>query len=125
MSWDVFVQNAPREAKTVADIPADFRPTSIGKREEIVARIKEVFPTANFLDSSWGTIQGQGWSIELNMGSSEDCKGFAFHIRGRREAAEVVGAILDYLDLRAVDTETGEFFTTRTKPVGADNLRCQ
>jgi hypothetical protein len=86
----------------------------IGKRAEIIAKIIDVVPDADFSDPAWGTIQGQGWSIELNMGTSEDCKSFAFHIRGRREAANVVGAVLDHLKLRAVDAETGEFF--RTKP---------
>jgi hypothetical protein len=117
MSWDVFVLNFPEEAETVADTPPDFRPTSIGKRSEIIAKIVQVFPTADFSDPTWGTIQGHDWSIELNMGAIEDCEGFAFHIRGRREAGKVVSAILDHLNLRGVDSETGEFFSIRTKPV--------
>jgi hypothetical protein len=50
MSWDIFVQDLPRDAKTVADIPDDFKPAVIGARSEIISMIKEVVPTANFSD---------------------------------------------------------------------------
>lgn len=79
MSWDVFVQDLPQEAKSAADIPADFRPASIGKRSAIIEKIREVFPTADFSDPSWGRINGDNWSIEVNIGANEDCGGFALH----------------------------------------------
>jgi len=110
MSWDIFVQDLPRDAKTVADIPDDFKPAVIGARSEIISMIKEVVPTANFSDPSWGLIDGNDWSIELNMGRAEECDGFAFHVRGGEDAVGVVAAILQHLDLRALDSQTGEFF---------------
>ncbi len=110
MSWDVFVQDLPHEAKSAADIPFDFRPSSIGQRSAIIARIREVFPTADFSDPSWGKISGGDWSIEVNIGTNEDCRGFAFHIRGGDAAGGAVEAILRRLDLRALDSQTGDFF---------------
>jgi hypothetical protein len=82
MGWDVFVQDLPQEAKNTSDIPPDFRPASIGKRSAIIEKIREVFPTADFSDPSWGRIDGDDWSIEVNIGANEDCGGFALHIRG-------------------------------------------
>ena len=42
MSWDIFAQDFPRDAKTVADIPQDFKPAAIGARSEVIGKIKEV-----------------------------------------------------------------------------------
>ncbi len=110
MSWDIFVQDFPKDIHTIADIPDGFRPKSIGSRKSIIERIKEIVPDADFTDPAWGVINGIDWSIELNMGSEEDCGGFAFHVRGSEAAIGAVAAILDYLQLRAVDPQAGDFF---------------
>jgi hypothetical protein len=111
MSWDIFVQDLPRAAAAVADIPDDFKPASIGKRADIIAKIMETVPAADFSDPSWGMIEGESWSIEVNIGTEEECDGFALHVRGSGdEAVAVVTAILDCVKLRAIDAQTGEFF---------------
>ena len=110
MSWDIFVQDLPRAAKSVKDIPADFKPASIGKRSEIIDKIKEAVPTIDLSDPSWGLIGGDGWSIEVNIGNEEECRGFAFHVRGGDAAAGVVAAILQHLNLRALDSQKRDFF---------------
>jgi len=110
MSWDIFVQDLPRDAATVADIPHDFKPAPIGKRADIIETIRDVVPSADFSDPSWGQIEGEDWSIEVNIGKNETCNGFALHVRGGDAAAAVVAAILDHLKLRALDAQTGEFF---------------
>lgn len=89
MSWDIFVQDLPRDAATVADIPQDFKPAPIGKRADVIARIKEVVPSTDFSDPSWGQIEGEDWSIEVNIGKNETCSGFALHVRGGDEAVGV------------------------------------
>jgi hypothetical protein len=110
MSWDIFVLDLPSEAKTVADIPSNFRPSLIGKRSEIIDGIIDVMPTADFSDPSWGFIKGQDWSLEVNLGQKEDCDGFALRVRGGDAAVGAVAAILRRLNLRAFDAQTGEFF---------------
>jgi len=72
MSWDIFVQDVPSEAMRVADIPSDYRPSLIGKRSEIIHAIIDVIPTADFSDPSWGLIDGEDWSIEVNLGQKDD-----------------------------------------------------
>ena len=66
MSWDIFVQDIPDEARAVRDIPDDFEPRPLGSRTEVIRRIPEVVPTADFSDPSWGTVEGPDFSIELN-----------------------------------------------------------
>lgn len=110
MSWDIFVQDLPRDAKSIADIPADFRPRPIGTRTDVIRKIKEVTPDADFSDPSWGRIEADDWSIEVSIGTDEECAGFALHVRGGDETVGVVAAILEHLNLRALDSQTGEFF---------------
>ncbi|HLV94760.1 MAG TPA: hypothetical protein VKS44_06185 [Candidatus Acidoferrales bacterium] len=110
MSWDIFVQDLPRDAKSVAEIPADFRPAPLGKRLAIIEKIKGVVPSTDFSDPSWGRIDGDGWSIEVDCGSEEDCRGFVLHVRDADFAAVVVSEILEHLEVRAIDSQTGDFF---------------
>ncbi|MBI3851455.1 MAG: hypothetical protein HY298_14445 [Verrucomicrobia bacterium] len=73
MSWDLWIYNWPKDAKTVRDIPDDWQPPVIAPRSEIISKIKAVVPTADFSKPSDGVIDGPGYSIEVNLGKSEDC----------------------------------------------------
>jgi hypothetical protein len=110
MSWDIFVQDLPTDARTFEEIPEDFVPVPLGSRAAIIDRIKEVAPAADFSDPSWGHLDEPGFSIEFNMGNKEECRSFAFHVYGADAAAGVVAAILEHLKLRALDSQTGGFF---------------
>ena len=110
MSWDIFVLDLPRDAQSVDDVPRDYEPKALGQRDVLIAKIRELVPSADFSDPSWGTIEGENFSIELNMGKERVVGSFAFHVRGGEAAVGVVAAILSHLDLRAIDGQTGEFF---------------
>ena len=112
MSRDVYVQDIPSHARHVDDIPDDFRPTPIGSRDHIVEVITRVVPGADFSDRTWGTIDGDGYSIEINIRDEASLRSFAFHVRdGTGQADHVIAAILRELGLRAFDpeSETGIF----------------
>ena len=118
MSWDIFVQDIPKDVKTVEEIPNDFQPNPIGTRSEIIRKIQQAVPEADFTNPAWGHIRGDGWHIEVNIGDEEEkCTGFAFHVRGGDEACGVIAAILDPLQLRAFDTQNGGFFVASPEAV--------
>ena len=123
MSWDVIVQDIPADAVRVDDIANDFVPAPIGKRSEVIRKITEVVPFANFSNPSWGMIDGEGFSIEVSLGEDEELGYFAFHARGTDQAAAVIADILSYLDLRAFDTGTGEIFDTARAAEGLARWR--
>lgn len=110
MSWDIYVQDFPANVQAIADIPSDFEPAGVGKTTTIIEKIKAVVPSANFSDPAWGVIEGPDWSIEVNLGEADECSGFALHVRGSDTALGVVAAMLNSLGLRALDSQTGEFF---------------
>jgi hypothetical protein len=111
VSWDIFVQDLPPGVRNTSEIPDDFHPQPLGRRDDIIARIREIFPTADFTDPSWGRCETAHWSIEFNMGETEICSGFALHVRGGGDAAAAIARLLDHLGLPALDTasETGIF----------------
>ncbi|MEM8710290.1 MAG: hypothetical protein AAGG01_05020 [Planctomycetota bacterium] len=112
MSWDIYIQDIPPDAKSISDIPDDFRPSAIGERTQLIESIQQVCPEADFSDPSHGRIEGTGFSMGLSMGDSETCTGIALFIHGGGdEAAYLVHDILAKLGLRAFDTGNGGFFS--------------
>ena len=80
MSFDIFVQDIPAAAKSVDEIPADFVPKPIGTRTAVVASLSKVAPKVNFSSPAWGTIDGDGYQIEINLGLDDPVTTFAFHL---------------------------------------------
>lgn len=118
MSWDIVVQDLPEQAQTIAEIPDDFAPQPIGKRSDIIEKILEVVPFADFSDPSWGTIDGPNFSIEVNINARELVYSFAFHIRaGGNIGAVIVTDILENLNLRALDPQSQSGFFERENAV--------
>ena len=116
MSFDIFVQDIPAAAKSVDEIPEDFVPKPIGARSAIVASISKVAPDVNFSSPECGTIDGDGYSIDVNLGVNDPVTTFAFHLYGDEGGLFVIAAILDELGARAFapGTESGLFEFDRT-----------
>jgi hypothetical protein len=111
MSWDISIQNLPADAASLADIPNDYRPEPLGPLQEVIKRVQEVFPAADFSDPSWGLLRNEEFSIEFNMGRHEICNGFMLHVRGGGGVALAVERLLRHLNLRGIDCQIGEFFS--------------
>lgn len=111
MSWDLFVQDIPRDVQDVREIPDDFEPQSLGRRSEIVEQIVAVVPTADFSDPSWGSVEGEICSLEFSMGVDEDVHSFTIHVHGGGGAAGLVVELLGRYGWRAIDpaSDTGIF----------------
>jgi hypothetical protein len=72
VSWDLFIQDYPKEAVTIKDVPEDWTPKPFGTRREIIRKIKEVAPNADFSGRSCGYIDGEDFSIEIWMTTDDD-----------------------------------------------------
>jgi hypothetical protein len=110
MSWDIYIQDFPQTATRVSDIPNDFQPNALGKRTELIAKIHDVVPSADFSNPEWGIFEGDGYSIEFVMGSSEVCTGISLFVRGGGSPASLIAALLERLKLRGIDCQTSQFF---------------
>jgi hypothetical protein len=120
MSYDIFVQDLPREVNDVDEIPDDFTPGSLGPRSRIVEAIRRAVPSVSIDDSHWATIQGPDYVIEINLGDRDPVDGFACHVYGGGDAAlRIVSRILHDLGMRALAPESdGGIF-----PPPSDNRR--
>jgi hypothetical protein len=111
MSWDIFVQELPPTARTLGDVPEDFAPGPLDSRANLIRRIKEVAPTANFSDPAWGTLDTPSFSVEFNVGDKDPVQSLTLHVRGDDAAAAFVSDLLSHLGYRALDpqSESGLF----------------
>ncbi|MGZ8867571.1 MAG: hypothetical protein ACXW2P_04440 [Thermoanaerobaculia bacterium] len=110
MSWDVFIQDLPPDARSVKDIPDEFHPRSLGRRDDVVSRIRSAFPDADFSDPTWGRLQKEGYWVDISVGDNEDVTGVTLHVRGADEAVGAVVSLIDAIGGRGVDSWTGELF---------------
>jgi hypothetical protein len=111
VSWDLFIQDLPQGINSISEIPDHFRPQPLGPRHELISRIKELVPSADFSDPSWGVIDGPGYSIEVNMGAAEEVDSIGLHVRGGDLVVGLIADLLDQLKVRALDpqSDTGIF----------------
>ena len=116
MSFDVFVQDIPASAKSVDEIREDFVPKPIGTRSAVVASISKVAPEVKFSSPEWGTIDGDGYRLDVNLGLNDPVTTFAFHLYGGEEGLFIIADILGELGARALapGTESGLFELDRT-----------
>jgi hypothetical protein len=111
MAWYLYVQDLPAAAKSVQEIPHTFRPGPLPVRDrvDIIAKIREVAPEADFRDPSCGLISGNGFSIEIELGDRDIVERFAFRVGGfSEEAPKVVCRILERMGVRALASNTGD-----------------
>lgn len=115
--------DVPADVVTVDDLPQGYVGPTLGLRSDVITKIQDVVPTADFTDPAWGRIEGPGFSIEVSMGDAEEeITHFVFGVRGSDLALGVIADILDRMDLRGLDpqSETGALFSPAT---AAESLR--
>lgn len=110
MSWDVFIQHLPPEARHVADIPDEYEGEILGTRDEVIGKIRAKFPDADFSDPSWGTLVRDDYSIDICVNGEEAATAITLHVRGSDEAVSAVNTIIDAVGAQALDSWTGEIY---------------
>ena len=126
MSWDVWVFDFPLTAATPTDIPDQWVPPKIGRRLELVERIKTIAPEVVFSDSDDGTAAAygrvkDGLEIRVPGEGDEELNCFVMTIRGDERAVDLAIQILDGLGLRGADTASGGFL--ERGPSAAERVR--
>ncbi|MHA7966736.1 hypothetical protein ACX93W_21735 [Paenibacillus sp. CAU 1782] len=108
MSWDVILMKFSKDVNKVEDIDESII-ENLGSREVVVNKLSLIFPDADFTDKSWGTLNREGYSIEINI--SEDCNinSIMLQVRGDNRAILAIKKICDETNWKAIDEEILNF----------------
>jgi hypothetical protein len=110
MSWNISIHDLPQNIQNIADLPDDYQPSPLGLRQDVIARIQAILPDVDFSDPTWGMFDRPDFAIEFNMGSKEICDSFMLRVTGGGDAVYTIAALLQQLQLRGVDCQTGDLF---------------
>ena len=122
MGWDIWVFDFPKTAAKPTDIPHGWVPPKIGRRSDLLERIKEVAPEVTYSVSDDGTagdrggIEG-GLEIRIPGEGDEEINCFVMAIHGDESNVALAIRILEGLGFRGADTATGGFLE-RGSPAG-------
>jgi hypothetical protein len=109
MSWDISVMASTSPPPPVEQMPSDWRGDCLGSQVEVRAKISAVLPQVDWSDPSWGTIEGDGFSFEFNVGK-EPSDGFMIHVRGGGPAVAKLLELAESTGWYLLDCSQGEWF---------------
>ncbi len=125
MSWDVIVFDFDgKPPANILGLPDDYEIPEIGASDVVRKAISSGFPATDWSDTGWGVVDGDGWSIEFNIGQEAEVgQMMIWHVRGSGDPVTPIAALckaqgwspLDsvdsqFLDLDAPSTEGWEHF---------------
>jgi hypothetical protein len=115
MSWDVLILAVPPGIHSVAELPDGFDP-ALGPLPDVLLVVKDLFPTINLRDPSWGVLVGDTYSIEFNIGKADPCRSVMLHVRGDESAIGPIRALYNRTGWRALDMSAGELLDLERDP---------
>jgi hypothetical protein len=115
MSWDVLLMNVPDNLKSSNDLPDDYK-SNLGIGVNILPTLSSIVPEIDLHDPTWGELEGDGFSIEFNIGKDDPVDTIMLHIRGGNGAINVIEHICEKTGWRALDTSIGKFIDFNQSP---------
>src|SRR4051794_6278443 len=109
MSWDVMIFNlrgaSPPPIEDLAE--GDYGPQ--GPADEVRQRVASLLPGLDWSDPTWGLYEGDGFSIEVNVGDDDPIDNMMLHVRGGGDAISAIARFARPLGWSALDCSTGQF----------------
>lgn len=103
MSWDIFISRTP------ADQLSEAKFESLGSKKEVIKKLLDLLPSANFEDPEWGTYKDDECSIEFSLNDTEELEHLTLHIRGGGERPLcIIKEICEAFQCFAMDGSSGE-----------------
>jgi hypothetical protein len=108
----------------MADAPPDFKAVPLGEASEVRQRISTVLPQVDWTDPAWGTLDGEGFSIEFNTKAEGTIDGLMLHVRGNGDPLPAIGSLCRQNGWAALDMTTGDFLdAANPSRAGWDDFR--
>ncbi len=108
MGWDLIVLRVPDYVKAVADL-RDHAALALGSRDDVLRTISAAFPQADTSNPVWVVVDGEGYTLELNIGEKEPIESLMIFVHGSAEAIRAIEHLCVRGGWRAFDTAAGDF----------------
>lgn len=116
MSWDILLMRS--DYPSMGAFPDDYTPPPLGEGELVRGRVKAGAPSIEFHEPTWAQVHGDGWRVDVTIGSEEPVDSILLHVDGGPQALEVVRGMADALEAKALDCSTGNFIDFSSPPPG-------
>jgi hypothetical protein len=109
MAWQVLLLKLPDALGSLAALPADYVPPSLGNAEHVAKRIAEA-ASGNDIELDSGerlvVLRNADFVIEAELGGAHEVDRVLLHVLGSEAALPLVGALAHALEATAIDCET-------------------
>jgi hypothetical protein len=109
MSWDVMIFNTRGKSPPSVEEFEDSDYETLGPAADVRQRLSELLPGVDWSDTTWGIYEGDGFSIEFNVGDDDPIENMMLHVRGGGEAIAAIAKFARPLGWSALDCSTSEF----------------
>lgn len=110
MSWDILVfEHDAEKPHDFSENSDDYRPEPLGPSAAVLGAISAHFPGVDLSDPTWGIYDGDGFSIEFNIGNEEPIESVMLHVRGEDDPVPSLVKFALANDWSLFDLSTGEF----------------
>jgi hypothetical protein len=109
MSWDVVLFNTRGRTPPPVEQFQESDCEPLGPATEVRTQIAKLLPGVDWSDEAWGLFEGDGFSIEFNVGKNDPIGSMMLHVRGGGDAISAITAVARPLGWSALDCSTGEF----------------
>ena len=105
MSWDVFITKEP--IRLGSDDPPN--PAPLGSCDSVRTAVAGSLPDTDWSDPTWGVLDGQGWSIEFNLGTESPVTSLMLHVRGGGNPISAITRLCADNGWHALDLAAGNY----------------
>jgi len=110
MAWQVLLLKLPDALGSLADLPADYVPATLGEAEHVAKRITEAASGKDLDVDSDGArlvvMRNEDFVIEAELGGTGQVDRVLLRVLGSEAALPLVGELARTLEAAAIDCET-------------------
>jgi hypothetical protein len=107
MSWDLLVLRFAGKAPQNIDKAERKQVKDLGPAQQVRDRILRALPQVDWSDPSFGTLAGDGFSIEFNVGREAVIDNIMLRVRGEGNASPAIKAVVKRNGWALLDYSTG------------------
>jgi hypothetical protein len=110
MSWDIMIYASEVPPPPVAEMTDEWRFQPLGPCREVRDKISKCLPEVDWSDPTWGTYEGDGFTLEFCISEPDICESIMVLVRGGGDAVAALLKLAQRWNWYFLDTAQGEWF---------------